>query len=100
MLLLPGHGFDFWLGNQAGFPDGAAGKKKKKEEEEEAACQCRRLKRCGVILGGEDPLEEEMATLSSVLAWRIPWTGELGGGVCGGEVRVRGVTESQTQVHD
>ena len=30
-------------------------------------------------LGGEDPLEEEMATHSSVLAWRIPWTGEPGG---------------------
>ena len=27
-------------------------------------------------LGGEDPLEEEMATHSSILAWRIPWTGE------------------------
>ena len=27
-------------------------------------------------LGGEDPLEEEMATHSSVLAWRIPWTEE------------------------
>ena len=25
-------------------------------------------------LGWEDPLEEEMATLSSILAWRIPWT--------------------------
>ena len=27
----------------------------------------------------EDPLEEEMATLSSILAWRIPWTEEPGG---------------------
>ena len=27
---------------------------------------------------GEDPLEEEMATHSSVLAWRIPWTQEPG----------------------
>ena len=26
----------------------------------------------------EDPLEEEMATHSSILAWRIPWTEELG----------------------
>ena len=25
-------------------------------------------------LGSEDPLEEEMATLSSILAWKIPWT--------------------------
>ena len=30
-------------------------------------------------LGGEEPLEEEMATRSSVLAWRIPWTEEPGG---------------------
>ena len=27
-------------------------------------------------LGGEDPLEKEMATHSSVLAWEIPWTKE------------------------
>ena len=25
-------------------------------------------------LGQEDPLEEEMATYSSILAWKIPWT--------------------------
>ena len=30
-------------------------------------------------LGGEDPLEKEMATHSSILAWRIPWTEEHGG---------------------
>ena len=30
-------------------------------------------------LGREDPLEEEMATHSSVLAWEIPWTDEPGG---------------------
>ena len=29
-------------------------------------------------LGQEDPLEEEMATPSSSLAWKIPWTEELG----------------------
>ena len=29
-------------------------------------------------LGGEDPLEEEMATHSSILAWKIPWTEEPG----------------------
>ena len=27
-------------------------------------------------LGQEDPLEEEMASHSSILAWRIPWTEE------------------------
>ena len=31
------------------------------------------------FLGWEDPLEKEMATHSSILAWRIPWTEELGG---------------------
>ena len=30
-------------------------------------------------LGGEDPLDKEMATHSSVLAWRIPWTEDLVG---------------------
>ena len=30
-------------------------------------------------LGWEDPLEKEMATLSSILAWKIPWTEEPGG---------------------
>jgi len=29
-------------------------------------------------LGWEDPLEKGMATHSSILAWRIPWTEELG----------------------
>ena len=30
-------------------------------------------------LGQEDPLEKGMATYSSILAWRIPWTEEPGG---------------------
>ena len=30
-------------------------------------------------LGREDPLEKEMATHSSILAWRIPWTEEPSG---------------------
>ena len=30
-------------------------------------------------LSWEDPLEEEMATYSSVLAWEVPWTEESGG---------------------
>ena len=29
-------------------------------------------------LGREDPLEEEMATHSNILAWKIPWTEEPG----------------------
>ena len=31
------------------------------------------------FLGQEDPLEKEMATHSSTLAWKIPWTEESGG---------------------
>ena len=41
-------------------------------------------------LGREDPLEEKMATLSSILAWRTPWTEEPGGTI------VHGVAKSQT----
>ena len=33
----------------------------------------------GSIPGQEDPLEKEMATHSSILAWKIPWTEEPGG---------------------
>ena len=32
-----------------------------------------------LFLGQEDPLEKEMTTHSSTLAWKIPWTVELGG---------------------
>ena len=32
----------------------------------------------GSILGSEDPLEKEMVTHSSILAWEIPWTEEPG----------------------
>ena len=40
-------------------------------------------------LGLEDPLEEEMATHSSILAWKIPWTEEPGGLQSKGPQRVR-----------
>ena len=40
-------------------------------------------------LGWEDPLEEEMATHSNILAWRIQWTEELGGLQSTGSQRVR-----------
>ena len=39
-------------------------------------------------LGGEDPLEEGMASHSSSLAWRIPWTEEPGGLESTGSQRV------------
>ena len=45
----------------------------------EPACQCRKREEMWVqSLGWEDPLEEGMATHSSILAWRIPWTEEPG----------------------
>ena len=37
------------------------------------------LRDASSILGWEDPLEEGLATHSSILAWRIPWTEEPGG---------------------
>ena len=37
-------------------------------------------------LGREDPVEKEMATHSSILAWRIPWTEDLG------RLQIHGVT--------
>ena len=40
-------------------------------------------------LGWEDPLEKEMATHSSILAWEIPWTEEPGGLQSMGLQRVR-----------
>ena len=40
-------------------------------------------------LGQEDPLEKEMATHPSILAWRIPWTEEPGGLQSMGSQRVR-----------
>ena len=45
-------------------------------------------------LGWENPLEKEMATHSSILAWEIPWTEEPGGAT------VHGVTKSQTRLSD
>ena len=38
------------------------------------------MQETGVLsLGQEDPLEKELATHSSILAWKIPWTEEPGG---------------------
>ena len=49
----------------------------------ESACQCKQS------LGRKDPLEEEMATNSSILAWEIPCTEEPGGLQSMGLQRVR-----------
>ena len=45
-------------------------------------------------LGWEDPLEKEIATHSSTLAWRIPWREEPGG------LLLHGVAKSQTRLGD
>ena len=55
-----------------GFPGGASSKG--------SICQCRRHERHGFNRWvGKDPLEEKMASHSSILAWRIPWTQGPGG---------------------
>ena len=43
-------------------------------------------------LGFEEPLEEGMVAHSNILAWRIPWTEDLG------RLQSMGVTKSQTQL--
>ena len=54
-----------------GFPGGARGN--------EPTCRCRRRKEALIqSLGREEPLEEGMATHSTLLAWKIPWTEEPG----------------------
>ena len=42
-------------------------------------------------LGQKDPLEKEMATHSSILIWKVPWTEEESGGLT-----IHGVTKSWT----
>ena len=42
-------------------------------------CNCRRHETWVWSLGHQDPLEEDMATHFSILAWKIPWTEEIGG---------------------
>ena len=65
-----------------GFPGGS--------ESTESACNARDP---NSIIGSEDPLEKEMATHSSTLAWKIPWTEELGAGYCPWGRKESGTTE-------
>ena len=76
-----------------GFPGGTSGK--------ELICQCRRHNRQGVwSLRWEDPLQEEMATHSSILAWEIPWTEEPGRlQFMRSESRTRLSTHAHTHTH-
>ena len=51
-------------------------------------------------LSWEDSLEEEMATHSSILAWRIPWTEQPGGLQSKGSQRVGRLQLKQLSTHD
>ena len=62
---------NYCLSHQEGFPRGAGGK--------DPTCQGRRHETRVPSLGQEDPLEKEMATHSSFLAWETPWTEEPDG---------------------
>ena len=54
------------------------------------ANQCKMMQETWVLsLGWKEPLEKEMATHSSILAWKIPWTEEPGGLQSMGLQRVR-----------
>ena len=73
-------GFHIWV--MTGFPGGTSGKA--------PPCQCRRHKRLGFNPWvGKTPLEKEMATDSSILAQRIPWTEAPAGLQSIGSQRVR-----------
>ena len=71
-----------------GFPGGSDSK--------ESACNARDQVRS---LGQEDPLEKGMATYSSILAWRTPWTEEPGGLQSSGSQRVGHAWATNTHTH-
>ena len=48
----------------------------------------------GLIPGSEDPLEKEMATHSSILAWEMPWTEEPG------RLQLMGLQKSWTRLNN
>ena len=73
--------FDMHLSSLGGFPGVTSGK--------EPDCQWRGLKTLVQSLGSEDPLEWEMASCSSILARKFPWTEESGGLQSMGLQRVR-----------
>ena len=50
-------------------------------------------------LGQKDPLEEEMATDSSILAWEISWTEEPAGGVTKSRTQLSTHTHTHTHTH-
>ena len=55
-------------------PGGSAGKKTNKQtNKKHMPASARDIRDAGPICDEEDPLEKEMATCSSILAWEIPW---------------------------
>ena len=72
------------MGINIGFPDGSAGK--------ESACNAGDTEDTSLIPGSEGPLEKEMATHCSILAWEIPWAEEPG------VLQSMGSQQSQTQL--
>ena len=76
--------FPSQIRSDLGFPDGSVVRNLPADAEDA---------RCWVqSLGWEDPLEKEMATHSSILAWEIPWTEEPGG------LQTTGLQKSWTQL--
>ena len=73
--MIPDRGFPWWLSGK------------------EPACTCMRIsaiqEKWVQPPGGEDPMEQEIATHSSILAWEIPWTEESRGLQSMGSKRVR-----------
>ena len=83
MNIFPCSYSDIW-----GFPGGSAVKNLPSMQETQVQS-----------LGWEDPLEEEMATHPSILAWEIPWTEEPGGLQSMGSQKESDTTTKQQQTH-
>ena len=62
--------FSTYITNSLGFPAGSV--------DRESACNAGDARDAGLILGREDPLAEEMAIHSSILAWETPWAEDPG----------------------
>ena len=77
-----------YMYTRTGFPGGSEVKNR---------LRCRRLsgvQEMNPSVGWEGPLEKEMTTHSSILAWRIPWTEETDG------LQSMGITKSWAQLNN
>ena len=73
-------------------PKGSIGRGPRWCSASEPTCQCRSRGKANSVRALKDPLEKEMATHSSTLAWEIPWTGAW-------QVTVHEATKSDTSEH-